>query len=103
MVALKTLLLQFTSLKKYWILNKWDVLNWLVTFLTTVFIRIDIGLFAGIITALLTIFVQGYRPYSCLLGTVPNTDIYLDSKRYRGVSMREDLKFLRANKTVLEV
>ncbi|KAF2888283.1 hypothetical protein ILUMI_17890 [Ignelater luminosus] len=83
-VALKNMLLQFTSLKKYWILNKWDALNWLVTFLITVFIGIDIGLFAGILTALLTIFVQGYRPYSCLLGAVPNTDIYLDIKRYRG-------------------
>ncbi|KAF2888237.1 hypothetical protein ILUMI_17936 [Ignelater luminosus] len=83
-VALKKMILQFTSLKTYWRLSKWDTLVWLVTFLTTVFIGIDVGLVAGILTSMLSIFAQGYLPYSCLLGVLPKTDLYLDLKRYKG-------------------
>lgn len=86
MVALKSMILQFTSLKTYWRLSKWDALVWLVTFLTTVFVGIDVGLLAGILTSMLSIFAQGYLPYSCLLGVLPKTDLYLDLKRYKGVS-----------------
>ncbi|GJQ80669.1 hypothetical protein Trydic_g9253 [Trypoxylus dichotomus] len=91
-VSLKSLLVQATMLKKYWKLSKWDALVWVITFLTTVLISLDIGLLSGIIISLLSIFVQGHRPYTCLLGVVPNTDLYLDCKRYKGVQEIEGIK-----------
>lgn len=74
-------------IKTYWRLSKWDALVWVVTFFTTVFVDISIGLGAGIVVSLFSIFIQGYTPYACLLGVVPNTDLYLDVKRYKGVSI----------------
>lgn len=98
MVALKTMLTQCFMLKKFWHMSKWDAAVWIVTFLTTVIVSIDIGLISGICISLLSIIIQGQRPYTCLLGVVPNTDLYLDCKRYKGVSTdifksRSRLKF----------
>lgn len=66
-------------------LSKLDALVWIVTFLTVVFVSIDIGLLVGIATSLITIFVLNFKPYTCLLGSVPQTDLYLDVNRYKGV------------------
>lgn len=79
--------MQCTELKKYWKLSKWDAAVWLITFAVTAFVDIAIGLFAGVTVSLLSVFIQGYTPYSCLLGNVPSTDLYLDTKRYKGVSI----------------
>ena len=32
------------------------------------------------------------QPYTCLLGQIPNTDIYLDIKRYKGVKEVQGIK-----------
>ncbi|KAK9751232.1 Sulfate permease family [Popillia japonica] len=91
-VALKGMLMQAVMLKKFWKLSKWDAIVWIVTFLTTVVVSIDIGLLSGIIVSLISIFVRGQRPYTCLLGVVPNTDLYLDCKRFKGVQEIEGIK-----------
>ncbi|KAJ8926282.1 hypothetical protein NQ314_021359 [Rhamnusium bicolor] len=91
-IALKGMLLQFTSIVKYWRLSKWDAVVWIITFATTLFIQISYGLAAGVAVSLLSIFIQGYKPYTCLLGVVPNTDLYLDIKRYRGAHEIEGIK-----------
>lgn len=49
--------------------------------------QISYGLAAGAVISLASVFIQGYKPYTCLLGVVPNTDLYLDIKRYKGVSI----------------
>lgn len=85
-MALKGMIMKCTMIKTYWRLSKWDALVWIVTFFTTVFVDISIGLGAGVVVSLFSVFIQGYTPYACLLGVVPNTDLYLDVKRYKGVS-----------------
>uniref|UniRef100_A0A6P7GST4 Solute carrier family 26 member 6-like n=1 Tax=Diabrotica virgifera virgifera TaxID=50390 RepID=A0A6P7GST4_DIAVI len=85
-VALKGMLLQCTLLPRYWRLSRWDAIVWIVTFSVTCFVQISYGLAAGVGVSLLSIFVQGYKPYTCLLGIVPNTDLYLDIKRYKGTT-----------------
>lgn len=71
----------------FWKLSRLDALVWLCTFLAVVFIAIDIGLLVGIILSLACIFVRGMKPYTCLLGNVPQTDLYLDITRYKRVSL----------------
>lgn len=66
---------------------RWDGVVWVVTFLTTLLVQISYGLAAGVVISLTSVFIQGYKPYTCLLGVVPNTDLYLDIKRYKGVSL----------------
>lgn len=84
-VALKGMILQCFDFKKYLKLSKWDASVWIVTFTTTLLVDISVGLAAGVAASLTTLFLQGYMPYVCLLGVVPNTDLYLDVKRYKGV------------------
>lgn len=87
-VALKGLFVQAKDIIKFWKLSKLDALVWLVTFAGVVLLDIDIGLLAGIITSLLVICIQNFKPNTCLLGVVPNTEIYLDVGRYKGVSFK---------------
>ncbi|CAG9821141.1 unnamed protein product [Phaedon cochleariae] len=91
-VALKGMLLQCTAVVRYWRLSRWDGITWIVTFATTLFVQISYGLAAGVAVSLLSIFVQGYKPYTCLLGAVPNTDLYLDIKRYKGAKEIDGVK-----------
>lgn len=82
-VALKGMLLQAKDLPSFWRLSKLDGLVWIITFLTVVLVDIDYGLLVGLGLSLATILVQGMKPYTCLLGAMPNMDIYLDCKRYK--------------------
>ncbi|CAK1541865.1 unnamed protein product [Leptosia nina] len=82
-VSLKGMFMQVLDLAKFWRLSKLDAVVWLATFLTTVLIDIDIGLGAGLLASVGALFVRSQKPYTCLLGRVLDTDLYLDIKRYR--------------------
>ncbi|CAB3220322.1 unnamed protein product [Arctia plantaginis] len=82
-VSLKGLYMQILDLKKFWKLSKLDAIVWLISFLVTALINIDVGLFAGLIASLGALFIRSQTPYTCILGRVMDTDIYLDIKRYR--------------------
>nr|CAD7577435.1 unnamed protein product [Timema californicum] len=91
-VALKGMLMQALQLPKFWRLSTLDGVVWLATFITVVFIDIDYGLLAGIVLSLVSIFIQGMKPYTCLLGIVPSTDLYLDVNRYKGTHEVQNIK-----------
>ncbi|XP_076758787.1 prestin isoform X2 [Xylocopa sonorina] len=80
-VALKGMFQQANQFIKFFKLSKSDTLIWISTFLMVVIVNIDIGLLAGIIISLAIILWQSLRPYTCLLGQLPNTDLYLDISR----------------------
>ncbi|CAK9795466.1 Slc26a5 [Anthophora plagiata] len=82
-VALKGMLQQANQLVKFWKLSKYDAIIWIVTFLMVVIVNIDIGLLSGIIVSLGILLIQSLRPYICLLGHIPNTDLYLDLSRFK--------------------
>lgn len=84
-VSLKGLLMQVTQLKSFWRQSWIDGMVWILTFLSVVLLAIDIGLLVGIVLSICCIFFRALKPYTCLLGNVPNTDIYLDVNRYDGV------------------
>ncbi|XP_070172363.1 prestin isoform X1 [Polyergus mexicanus] len=82
-VALKGMFQQANQLIKFWKLSKTDAIIWIVTFLIVTLINIDIGLLAGLFVSLAIILLQAIRPYTCLLGHIPHTDLYLDLDRYK--------------------
>ncbi|XP_045770049.1 prestin isoform X3 [Maniola jurtina] len=82
-VSLKGMFMQVKELNKFWKLSKLDAVVWLVTFLVTMLINIDIGLGAGLLASVGALFCRSQKPYTCLLGRVLDTDLYLDIKRYR--------------------
>ncbi|XP_059476161.1 solute carrier family 26 member 6-like [Neocloeon triangulifer] len=82
-VALRSVLLQILDLPAFWRLSKADGLLWVTVFLSVVLIDIDYGLLVGFLLSAARVFMQGLKAYTCLLGKVPNTDLYLDIKRYK--------------------
>lgn len=82
-VALKGMFQQANQLVKFWKLSKADSVIWIVTFFIVTLINIDIGLLAGLLVSLAIILLQAIRPYTCLLGHIPHTDLYLDLDRYK--------------------
>lgn len=85
-VALKGMFVQAKQLVKFWKLSKSDAIIWIVTFLIVTLVNIDIGLLAGLLVSLVIILLQTIRSYTCLLGHIPHTDLYLDLDRYKAVS-----------------
>nr|XP_049699018.1 solute carrier family 26 member 6 isoform X1 [Helicoverpa armigera] len=91
-VSLKGMFMQVKELDKFWRLSKLDAMVWLVTFLVTICINIDIGLGAGLLASIGALFIRSQNPYTCLLGKVLDTDLYLDTRRYRAAEELPGIK-----------
>lgn len=70
-------------------------LIWLVTFLAVVCFGIDIGLIAGSIFSIFSIIHRFYHPKSRLLGQLPYTEIYLDTRQHRAVKEIPGVKIIQ--------
>lgn len=86
--------MQVKHFVEFWRISRLDALIWMSTFLAVVIFAIDVGLLVGIVVSLVVIFIRGLKPYTCLLGHVPNTDLYLNIKRYKAVSLSWILTFI---------
>ncbi|XP_059607862.1 solute carrier family 26 member 10-like isoform X2 [Phlebotomus argentipes] len=84
LVSLKGLLMQYRDFFRFWKCSHLDGFIWLTTFLTVVLVAIDVGLIVGIALSILTLLLKSLKPYVCLLGSVPGTEIYLDVTKYKG-------------------
>ncbi|CEF70444.1 FI18412p1 [Strongyloides ratti] len=58
MVGLKTLFLQFKDLKHLWNINKFDFIIWIVSFITTVFGTVTLGLIISLGFVILTVVIR---------------------------------------------
>ena len=84
-VALKGMLFQVKDFLRFWKLSWSDAIIWMATFLGVVILDIEYGLLIGVVLCILNLLFISIRPYSCKLGLLPGTEIYLDVKRYKGV------------------
>ncbi|XP_067131201.1 sulfate transporter-like isoform X2 [Centruroides vittatus] len=55
---------------------------WMVTFLSVVILSIDVGLLVGVVFSLVAVMMRVMIPNLITLGNLPNTEIYMDTKRY---------------------
>ncbi|XP_033744997.1 LOW QUALITY PROTEIN: prestin-like [Pecten maximus] len=94
-IALKGMFKQLLELPNLWRLSKIDFIIWIVTFLATAVLDVDLGLMTGVGVAILTIVYRVQRPYSCLLGQMPETDIYRDVSVYKEAVEIPDVKIFR--------
>lgn len=84
--------MQVRDLKRFKREGILEMTVWISTFLTVVIIDIDIGLLTGILVSLFALYLKGWKSYSCLLGQVPGTDIYIDLKTHREVMQVQNIK-----------
>ncbi|KAF3430577.1 hypothetical protein E2986_07678 [Frieseomelitta varia] len=84
-VALKGMLMKVTEFKRFWKFDKIDGIIWAVTFTSVILLDVDYGLLIGIVFCVGKLIYFSVRPYTCSLALVPGTELYLDTKRYKGV------------------
>ncbi|XP_017059088.1 solute carrier family 26 member 6 [Drosophila ficusphila] len=95
-VALKPMFMQAKELKKFSKQGKLEMFTWISTFLCVVIIDIDIGLLIGICISLLALYIKGLKPYSCLLGYMPESPgIYLDLNQHRNAMQVPETRIFR--------
>ena len=86
------MLMQVKDLKRFSREGVLEMTVWISTFLTVVIVDIDIGLLVGILVSLFALYLKGFKSYSCLLGNVPGTDLYIDIKTHREVMQVPNIK-----------
>ncbi|XP_072276678.1 solute carrier family 26 member 6-like isoform X2 [Pyxicephalus adspersus] len=77
---LKGMYKQFMDIPVLWRTNKYDLLIWLVTFLSTICLNMDIGLAVAVVFGLFTVTFRTQLPHYSILGQIAETDIYRDAE-----------------------
>uniref|UniRef100_A0A8C6TSH2 Si:ch211-117c9.2 n=1 Tax=Neogobius melanostomus TaxID=47308 RepID=A0A8C6TSH2_9GOBI len=99
-VNLKGMFKQFTDVPQLWRSNKIDLLVWLITFLSTILLNLDLGLAVSIIFSILTVIFRTQLPRYSVLGQVPGTDLYLETETYKQAKEIPGIKIFRSSATV---
>uniref|UniRef100_A0A8C3D166 Solute carrier family 26 member 6 n=1 Tax=Cairina moschata TaxID=8855 RepID=A0A8C3D166_CAIMO len=73
---------------------------WIVTFVATLLLNLDIGLGASVAFALLTVIFRTQLPHYSLLGRVPDTEVYKDVAEYQKVKEVPGVKIFRSSSTL---
>ncbi|KAK2499527.1 hypothetical protein MC885_016476 [Smutsia gigantea] len=100
LVNLKGMLMQAADIRVLWEANRADLLIWLVTFVATILVNLDLGLGVAVAFSLLLVVVRTQLPRYSVLGQVPGTDIYRDVAEYSEATEVPGVKVFRSSATV---
>nr|XP_041574627.1 solute carrier family 26 member 6 [Taeniopygia guttata] len=99
-VNLKGMFKQFKDLSTLWKSNKVDLLVWVVTFIATLLLNLDIGLAASVAFGLLTVIFRTQLPHYSILGRISDTDVYRDVVEYEMAQEVPGVKIFRSSSTI---
>uniref|UniRef100_A0A8D2D6S0 STAS domain-containing protein n=1 Tax=Sciurus vulgaris TaxID=55149 RepID=A0A8D2D6S0_SCIVU len=99
-VNLKGMLMQFSDICSLWKANRVDLLIWLVTFVATILLNLDLGLAVAVGFSLLLVVVRTQLPHYSVLGQVSDTDIYRDVAEYSDAREVPGVKVFRSSATI---
>ncbi|XP_024149908.1 solute carrier family 26 member 6 [Oryzias melastigma] len=99
-VNLKGMFRQFKDVPLLWKTDKVDLLVWLVTFISTVLLNLDLGLAVSVGFSMLTFIFKTQLPHYSILGNVPGTDLYLDTEAYKQAKEIPGIKIFRSAATI---
>ncbi|XP_008412083.1 solute carrier family 26 member 6-like [Poecilia reticulata] len=99
-VNLKGMFKQFMDMPMLWKTNKVDLLVWLVTFISTILLNLDLGLAVSIGFSMLTIIFKTQLPRYSILGNVPGTELYLDIDAYKEAKEIPGIKIFHSSATI---
>ncbi|XP_053324863.1 solute carrier family 26 member 6-like [Spea bombifrons] len=99
-VNLKGIYKQFLDIPALWRTNRIDLLVWLVTFVSTILLNLDIGLGVSVAFSLLTVIFRTQLPHYSVLGQISNTDIYRDVSKYTQAKEIPGIKIFRSSCTL---
>ncbi|NXM23841.1 S26A6 protein, partial [Oxyruncus cristatus] len=99
-INLKGMFKQFSDLSTLWKSNWVDLMVWIVTFVATLLLNLDIGLAASVAFGLLTVIFRTQLPHYSILGRISNTDVYRDVAEYEMAQEVPGVKIFRSSCTV---
>ncbi|NXH40122.1 S26A6 protein, partial [Dicaeum eximium] len=99
-VNLKGMFKQFSDLSALWKSNQVDLLVWIVTFIATLLLNLDIGLAASVAFGLLTVIFRSQLPHYSILGRISDTDVYRDVVEYKMAQEVPGVKIFRSSSTI---
>ncbi|NXM89075.1 S26A6 protein, partial [Oenanthe oenanthe] len=99
-VNLKGMFKQFRDLSTLWKSNRVDLLVWIVTFVATLLLNLDIGLAVSVAFGLLTVIFRTQLPHYSILGRISDTDVYRDVTEYDMAQEVPGVKIFRSSSTV---
>lgn len=82
------MILEIRAIRKFWKYSKIDAFIWLATFGTVLIVSVEIGLVVGVMLSLITLLILNVKSQSCLLGVIPHTNIYVNSRTYKKVKIK---------------
>ncbi|CAF0756722.1 unnamed protein product [Didymodactylos carnosus] len=94
-VALKNLFLQAKDIWKIGRITKLESIVWILTFLSTVILDIDLGLIIGVAVSLVIVILRQFRPRTTILGQFNRSEVYKNAKRYSNVHELSNIKIFR--------
>ncbi|XP_075039701.1 solute carrier family 26 member 6-like [Mixophyes fleayi] len=97
---LKGMYKQFMDIPALWRTNKYDLLIWLLTFLSTICLNLDIGLAVSVVFGLLSVTFRTQLPHYTVLGQVTETDIYRDAEENVMAKEISGVKIFRSNSPI---
>lgn len=73
-----------------WHTHRSDFMMMLTTFIVTLALGIEEGVFAGVLLSILVILYKSTKPHMAVLGKLPNTNIYRNIDRYKTAERLEE-------------
>ncbi|XP_047439786.1 solute carrier family 26 member 6, like [Mugil cephalus] len=99
-VNLKGMFKQHFDIVTLWRSSRIDLVVWLVTWVSTVLLNLDLGLAASITFALFTVIFRTQLPTYSVLGNVPGTELYVDIETHRDAREVPGVTIFRSSATV---
>ncbi|KAL2791728.1 testis anion transporter 1 isoform a, partial [Daubentonia madagascariensis] len=88
------------NLPTLWRKDQYDCAVWIVTFLSVIFLGLDVGLLISLVFAFFIITVRSHRTKILLLGQIPNTNIYRSIHDYREIMSIPGVKIFQCCNSV---
>uniref|UniRef100_A0A7N8XSY9 Solute carrier family 26 member 6, like 1 n=1 Tax=Mastacembelus armatus TaxID=205130 RepID=A0A7N8XSY9_9TELE len=99
-VNLKGMFKQYYDIVTLWRSSKIDLVLWLVTWVSTLLLNLDLGLAASVTFALVTVIFRTQMPTYSVLGNVPGTELYVDIEKHREVREIPGITIFRSSATL---
>ncbi|KAJ6668354.1 hypothetical protein lerEdw1_015731 [Lerista edwardsae] len=99
-VNLKGMFKQFNDICSLWRSNFGDLLIWLVTFVATILLNLDMGLGVAVAFSLIMVILRTQTPHYSMLGQVSKTGIYKDIAEYHKAEEIPGVKIFHSSATV---
>ena len=88
-------LINFKEAKYLWKANNLDFWLLIATFLSTLVLGIEYGIFVGVALSLIILLFRTTRPYVTELGKVPDSDFFRNKNRFEEVIIESDILVFR--------